>query len=104
MKYLLSFFCLICSFEMSFASPSTNHADITTAQLKYPLGSEQNPIKVGLMVVEPFVAKHNGVYQGLLIDYWTQISKGKDWHYKFIETSPNYTNALKDAKGEYDGC
>lgn len=103
MKYLLLIICLLCSFETCFASADTNHGDIARTQSKYPLGSEQNPIKVGLMVVEPFIAKHDGVYQGLLIDYWTQISKGKNWHYTFIETTPNYTNALKDlAKGKYD--
>ena len=102
MKFLLLFVCLLCSFETSFASAGTNH-EATVAQSKYPLGSDQNPIKIGLMVVEPFIAKHDGVYQGLLIDYWKQISKNKNWHYTFIETTPNYTNALKDAaKGKYD--
>ena len=33
-------------------------------------------------MVEPFIAKHDGEYQGLLIDYWTQISKYKNWHYE----------------------
>ena len=103
MRYLLLFICLICSFETCLASADTNHGDITIAQSKYQLGSEQNPIKIGLMVVDPYITKHDGVYQGLLIDYWKQISKDKNWHYKFIETTPNYTNVLKDAAiGKYD--
>lgn len=103
MKKLLLLVCFIFSFQITYAHSEIKQIDYIKSESKYPLGSEKNPIKVGLMLVVPFVEKNGDEYSGLLIDYWRHIVKSKDWHYVFIETSPNYTQALKDAaKGKYD--
>ncbi len=55
------------------------------------------------MLVEPFASKHDGVYQGLVIDYWKHIASENNWHYVFLDTNPNYTKSLIDAAyGEFD--
>ena len=103
MKKLLFFICLLSAFAICLGHTEVNPAEIQKVQSKYPLGSQQNPIKIGLMMVDPFITKNNGVYQGLIMDYWKHISQDKDWHYVFIETPSNYTQVIEDtAKGKYD--
>lgn len=102
-KKQLVFILLLFTFGVCLGHTEVKYDAIQKVQSKYPLGSEQNPIKIGLMMVDPFITKHDGVYQGLIMDYWRHISQDKDWYYVFIESSPNYTQVVEDtATGKYD--
>ena len=68
-----------------------------------PLGSKDNPIKVGVMLVSPFATSIDDVYHGIVIDYWSNLVHNKNWYYTFIATSPNYDQVVKETKnGKYD--
>ena len=68
-----------------------------------PLGSKENPIKVGVMLVAPFATSIDDVYHGIVIDYWSNLVHNKNWYYTFIATSPNYDQVVKETKnGKYD--
>lgn len=57
------------------------------------LGSEANPIKVGVLMVPPFVQIKNGQHEGLAIEYWQKIAAKYGWHYQFIDAGQNYSKA-----------
>ena len=102
MKKLILVF-LVFTFGICLSHAEVKPNELPKNQAQYRLGSKENPMKIGLMLVEPFVVKEGDVYQGLVIDYWKHISKGQDWHYVFIDLPPNYTKAIEDtANGKYD--
>lgn len=102
MKKLILIF-VIFTFGICLSHAEVKPNELPKNQTLYRLGSKENPMKIGLMLVEPFVVKENDAYQGLVIDYWKHISKGQDWHYVFIDLPPNYTKAIEDtANGKYD--
>lgn len=102
MKKLILIF-VIFTFGICLSHAEVKPNEFHKDQAQYRLGSKENPMKIGLMLVEPFVVKEGDVYQGLVIDYWKHISKGQDWHYVFIDLPPNYSKAIEDtANGKYD--
>ena len=95
---LLSILTLGCVYPHTEVQHVTNVSDQTL-----PLGSKENPIKVGVMLVEPFASKIDGVYKGIVVDYWSNLVHSKNWYYTFLPTSNNYSEAVEATKnGKYD--
>ena len=100
MKKLILIVLIILLSNVVFA---TEIAKDNVSQTKYSLGSKENPIKVGVQLVDPFALKYQGIYQGLVIDYWKNIAKENNWHYVFLDTTPSYEQSLRDTEsGIYD--
>ncbi len=67
------------------------------------LGSSENPIKVGLLQLSPFVIKRQGRYSGLVVAFWEKIASRYGWHYQFVDAGKNYGKAVEAvADGRYD--
>lgn len=101
MKKLILFIFLVSLCSGLYAKEETTYSSVP--QTKYTIGSKEKPIRVGVMLVEPFASIHDGVYEGLVIDYWKQIANENNWHYVFLDTNPNYTTSLRDMEiSKYD--
>ncbi|MDG2348533.1 MAG: transporter substrate-binding domain-containing protein [Gammaproteobacteria bacterium] len=95
---LLSILTLGCVYPHTEVQHVTNVHDQTS-----PLGSKENPIKVGVMLLAPFASEVKGVYSGFVIDYWNNLVRSKDWQYVYIPTTQDYSQAIKDLhEGKYD--
>ncbi len=67
------------------------------------LGSLENPIKVGVLQLSPFVIERQGRYSGLVVAYWEKIASRHGWHYQFVNAGKNYAKAIEaTAQGRYD--
>lgn len=96
---------LLCLLAMTSISAHTVVKDvpIPKAQSSFPLGSSENPIKIGVMLTPPFAYKAGDTFHGLVIDFWQYITNSKDWHFTYMPTSFNYTEAVKALQaGKYD--
>lgn len=96
---------LFCTFSLGniFAHTEIKGIGDYKVDSSQPLGSESNPIKIGVVLVSPFASVTEGEYHGLVIDYWEHIAHAKNWHYVYIQASDNYNTAIKDlANGKYN--
>ena len=77
MKRIL-IYTLFTMFTIGFISAHTEikHSENLNTHTA-PLGSKDNPIKVGVMLVLPFASKVDGVYHGIVIDYWRNLVHNK---------------------------
>ena len=62
------------------------------------------PLRVAVILTQPFVIKKNNQYLGLAVDIWRQIAVDNRWEYEFIDRQEDEVDqALSDlAKGKYD--
>ena len=82
---------------------SATDLQATVAEQLPALGSPENPIKVGLLTLPPFVIEKKGHYAGLVVAYWEKIAAYHGWHYKYLDAGKNYTKAINaTAEGSYD--
>ena len=66
------------------------------------LGSKENPIRVGVLTLEPFAENKSGSFHGLVIDYWDKIAKPNGWHYVYSDAGKNYSKAIEAThSGQY---
>lgn len=98
MKSLINkiIFLIILCFSMANAISVEKNNDTHTQLSKNLLGSIENPIRVGVMLVEPYAKVTHGHYSGLVIDYWDIIAKQNNWHYELISASSSYDQTAKD--------
>lgn len=90
-KFFLILFLMFASVALASNDPGPSK---TTAHHK--LGSKENPIKVGVLLIEPYAFKTEGVYRGIVIDYWEKIADANNWHFKYIPSALNYDDAAKE--------
>ena len=99
---ILSFISLIL-LNGAFAKSENKQNLKNITQITKNLGSKENPIKVGVMLVAPFASEVQGVFNGLVIDYWNNIVHNKDWQYVYIPIKSDYSQAVEDLhEGKYD--
>lgn len=98
MKSLINkiIFLIILCFSMANAISVEKNNDTHTQLSKNLLGSIENPIRVGVMLVEPYAKVTHEHYSGLVIDYWDIIAKQNNWHYELISASSSYDQTAKD--------
>ncbi len=67
-------------------------------------GTTDSPLKVAVILAEPFAAKKNNEYIGLAVDIWRQIALDNRWKYEFISKKEDeFEQTLNGLdKGEYD--
>lgn len=90
-KSFLILFLMFACVTLASNDPSPPKA---TAQ--HTLGSKENPIRVGVMLIEPYAFKAEGVYRGIVIDYWEEIADANNWHFEYIPSALDYDDAAKE--------
>lgn len=103
-KLLFQIVIIICFniiINVGYASDSPSQLNQHSSEAK--LGSEENPIKVGILLFEPYAFKTAGIYRGLVVDYWDQIAKMNKWHYEYIPSKLSFNAAAEQVgRGEFD--
>lgn len=102
-RIIQCFLILILSSSSIFAHTEVELSKDFKIQSSKPLGSEENPIKIGVMLSKPFATKIEEEFSGFLIEYWTHLARVENWHYAFLPTSHDYSEAVKElSNGKFD--
>ncbi|MEE2769654.1 MAG: transporter substrate-binding domain-containing protein, partial [Pseudomonadota bacterium] len=84
-------------------SLASNETSMPKTTSQHYLGTKENPIKVGVLLIEPYAYKIDGAYRGIVIDYWEKIADANDWHFEYIPSDLNYDDAAKEvAQNKFD--
>ena len=85
------------SLLLIFLSTSESKTNISATYLN------KKPLKVGLIVENPYVFKQNNQYSGLIISIWQEIIKLSPMKYNFIPVGESWVQATQDLiKKKYD--